>query len=152
MAYAEVDARREILDVLVRAADELGRALTAIGAAYEQLDDQQADRLEEELFHPLQRAYGRTKRTHAEFAARFGLTDHYFTTQSAGLPSSGVKGFLQDAVDAVQRAEVELVGLQESDIAIDVGDPELRAGVTEVRQQIDGVGRNAHEFLRSFGR
>ncbi len=49
-----------------------------LGSAYEQLDDQQADRLEEQLFRPVQRAYGRAKRTHAQFGdpdLRAGLTE-----------------------------------------------------------------------------
>jgi hypothetical protein len=150
--YAEVDARRRILAGVATAIEDLGRGLAAIGAAYEQLDEQQADRLEEQLFRPVQHAYGRAKRTHTEFATRYGLSDREFTSPSAGRPSSGVKGFVQDAVDAVERAEAELVAVQESDIAIEVGDPELRAGLAEVRQLIDAVSRNAHQFLRSFGR
>lgn len=152
MAYAEVDARRQILDRLGQASDELARALAAIGAAYDQLDEQQADRLEEQLFRPVQRAYGRAKRTHTEFAARYSLSGREFATPTAGPPSGGVKGFIQEGVAAVERAEAQLVGLQESDMAIEVGDPELRAGLTEVRQLIAGVPRNAHGLLRSFGR
>ena len=58
MSYTSVEARQQLLDAFGEAADNLAHALAALGAAYEQLDDQQADRLEEQLFRPVQRAYG----------------------------------------------------------------------------------------------
>jgi hypothetical protein len=152
MPYTEAEARQEILDALADAADALGQALAALGAAYEQLDEQQGDRLEEQLFHPVQRAYGRAKRTHAEFAGRYGLSGRDFLMPSPGLPSTGVKGFIQNAVDAVERAELELVALQESPTTIEVGDVELRAGLAEVRRLIDGLAPHARAFVSSFGR
>ena len=56
MAYTHVEARQRLLDALAEATDCLAQALESLGAAYEQLDDQQADRLEEQLFLPVQRA------------------------------------------------------------------------------------------------
>lgn len=152
MPYAEVDARQQLLDELAAAIDHLGEALASLGGAYELLDDQQADRLEEQLFHPVQRAYGRARRTHAEFARRYGFSEREFTMPLPGVPSTGVKGFVQDAVEAVERAEQELVALQDSSIAIEVGDVELRAGVSEVRRQLDGLAAQSRDFVRSFGR
>jgi hypothetical protein len=152
MAYTEAEARERLLDELADATDHLGEALTSLGAAYEQLDEQQADRLEEQLFRPVQRAYGRAKRTHAQFASRYRLGDREFTMRSPGVRSTGVLGFIEDAVRAVERADLELVALQESSIAIEVGDVNLRAGVAEVRQLIDGVSEAARSFERSFGR
>jgi hypothetical protein len=152
MPYTEVEARQQLLDALAESIDQLSEALAALGAAYEQLDDQQADRLEEQLFLPVQRAYGRAKRTHAEFARRYGLSDREFTMPGPGLPSTGVKGFIQNAVDAVERAELEMVALQDSSIAIEVGDVEFRAGVSEVRRLLDGLSQGARTFVSSFGR
>jgi hypothetical protein len=152
MPYTDVEARQQILDALADATDALGEALASLGAAYEQLDEQQADRLEEELFRPVQRAYGRAKRTHAEFASRHGLSSREFTMPSPGVPSTGVRGFIQNAVEAVERAEAELVELQDSPYAIEVGDVELRAGLAEVRRLIDGLLQHARDFVRSFGR
>jgi len=152
MSYTEVEARQQLLDALAEATDDLGRALAALGAAYEQLDEQQADRLEEELFRPVQRAYGRAKRTYAEFARRHGLSGRELEIPSPGLPSTGVKGFIQNALDAVDRAQLELVALQDSTVAIEVGDVELRAGLSEVRRLLDGLSQHARAFLRSFGR
>jgi hypothetical protein len=152
MPYAEVEARQQLLEELARATDYLGEALSSLGAAYEQLDEQQAERLEEELFRPVQRAYGRARRTYSEFARRYGLDGREFTMPSPGVPSTGVKGFVQEAVDAVERAEHELVALQDSSIAIEVGDVELRSGVSEVRRQLAGIPQHARDFVRSFGR
>jgi hypothetical protein len=152
MPYTDLEARQQLLDGLAQATDQLGVALAALGAAYELLDERQGDRLEEELFRPVQHAYGRAKRTHAEFAARHGLAGREFTTPSPGVPSTGVKGFIQDALDAVDRAEHELVALQESEIAIEVGDVELRAGLAEVRRLIDALSQRARAFVSTFGR
>jgi hypothetical protein len=152
MSYSEAEARQQLLDALGEATDQLARALAALGAAYEQLDDQQGERLEEQLFLPVQRAYGRARRTYLEFAHRYRLSEREFALPSPGVPSTGVRGFIEDALAAVEKAELELVALQESDIAIDVGDAELRAGLSDVRRLLDGLSQHAREFLRLFGR
>ena len=95
MAYTTLEGRRELLDTLAGAIDDIGLALASLGAAYEQLDEPTADRLEEQLFGPVQVAYGRARRTHAEFARRHGLTSRAFETPSPGLPSTGAKGFIE---------------------------------------------------------
>jgi hypothetical protein len=152
MAYTSLEARQQLLDALAEATDYLAQALASLGVAYEQLDSQQADRLEAELFRPVQLAYGRAKRTHAQFAERHGLPGHEFQTPSPRAPSTGVKGLIENAVDAIGRAETELVALQDSLMPIEVGDPELRAGLTEVRELIAGLSPRAREFVRTFGR
>src|SRR5262249_35747628 len=73
MAYTTADARQQLLDGLAEAIDEIASALASLGEAYEQLDEQKADKLEQELFRPVQMAYGRAKRSHADFASRHGL-------------------------------------------------------------------------------
>src|SRR3954471_19224065 len=100
MAYATREAREELLATVAAATEEIGVALSALGAAYEQLDDRTADRLEEDLFRPVQLAYGRARRTHAGFAERHALAGRSFELASAGLPSQGVRGFLDRALDA----------------------------------------------------
>jgi hypothetical protein len=152
MAYTDAEARQELLDALAEATDELGRALAALSAAYELLDERQGDELEEQLFRSVQHAYGRARRTHTEFAGRHGLPTRQFTTPTAAPPSTGVKGYIEDAVDAVASAESELVALQDSLMPIEVGDPELRAGLAEVRELIDGLPGRARGFVRTFGR
>jgi hypothetical protein len=152
MPSPDAQARQHLLDALAQAADDLGQALAALGGAYELLDERQGDRLEGDLFRPLQRAYGRAKRTHDEFAARYALSGRELVSASPGVPSTGVRGFVDGAVEAVERAEHELVELQESPMAIEVGDVELRAGVSETRRLIDGLDRRAQAFLSTFGR
>lgn len=152
MSYRDAEARAQLLDALGQATDELGQALASLGAAYDQLDEQHADQLEEELFRPVQRAYGRARRTHAEFASRHGLTGREFELPAPGPPSTGVKGFIENAVAAVARAELELVALQDSSMAIEIGDVELRSGLSEVRRSLDGLSEHARSFIRTFGR
>ena len=65
MSYTSAEARQELLDGFAVAIERIGLALAALGAAYEQLDEYNADRLEAQLFGPVQLAYGRAKSTHA---------------------------------------------------------------------------------------
>jgi hypothetical protein len=152
MAYDAAEARQELLDTIAEAIDEIGVALAALGAAYEQLDDNTADRLEEELFRPVQLAYGRAKRTHAGFAKRFGLPDRTFEAAIPGSPSHGVKGFVEEAVDAVGRADHGLSELQDSMRPVDVGDAELRAGLSDVREHLGGLRSRSRQLISIFGR
>src|SRR5215211_558337 len=89
MAYTAVEGRQQLLGALADAIDEIGLALASPSAAYERLDIATADTLEQELFGPAQRPYGRAKRTHVEFAERHGMAGRVFEPQSAGLPSTG---------------------------------------------------------------
>jgi len=152
MAYVTREAREELLDIIAEATDEIGVALAALGAAYEQLDERTGDRLEEELFRPVQVAYGRAKRTHSGFADRHGLATRTFEPANAGVPSQGVAGFLERAVDAVATADEMLIELQDSMRPVEVGDAELRAGLAEVRALIEQLPDRARLFMRSFGR
>jgi multidrug resistance efflux pump len=152
MSYTNVEARQQMLDALAAATEQLARAVASLSAAYEQLDEQQADVLEARLFRPLQQAYGRAQRTHAGFADRHGIERRQFTIPVAEAPSTGVRGYLDHAVEAVGAAEQELVALQDSLMPIEVGDAELRAGMTEVRQLIAPLPMRARELLRVLGR
>ena len=152
MAYRTADARQQLLDGLAEAIDEIAFALASLGDAYEQLDEQKADKLEQELFRPVQMAYGRAKRTHAEFAHRHGLSARPFEPAAPGAPSQGIKGFLSSAVQAVGKADHALVTLQDSMLPIEVGDPELRAGLQDVRRLIAAVPEQARQLLRTLGR
>jgi hypothetical protein len=152
MAQTTVEARRQLLDGLAGATEEIGFALESLGAAYEQLDQARAGELEELLFRPVQLAYGRARRVHAEFAGRHGLPRHEFEPRSAGLPSIGAKGFIDNAVVAVGKADVALATLQDSLLPVEVGDSELRAGLAELRELVGGVARRAREIVRKIGR
>jgi len=152
MAYDSGQARVELLDEVGDATDDLAEALAALGEAFEALDDYNAERLEEQLFRPVQMAYGRARRTHSEFAGRHGLPNRSFAPAPPGHPSQGVKGFIDAAVSAVGRAEARISQLQDSMRPVEVGDAELRAGMSEVRRQLADVSGHARQFLRRFGR
>jgi hypothetical protein len=152
MAYTTAEARGELLDSVARATEEIGLALASLGEAYEQLDEQNAERLERELFRPVQVAYGRAQRTYTEFAARHGLASQTFEPASGGAPSKGVKGFLDSAVDAVGRADGTLAALQDSMLPVEVGDPELRGGLEEVRKLLGDLPGRARQLVRTLGR
>ena len=152
MSYVAKEARQEMLDTLAEAIDEIADSLAALGAAYEQLDEHNADRLEAELFGPVQRAYGRAKSTHAQFAARHGLPSCAFATPEPGIPSIGAKGFIDDAVDAAAEADSALGELQDSSLPTEVGDVELRAGLAEVRELLGGMRQRARTLARTLGR
>ena len=138
VTYVASEARQELLDTIAEAIDELADSLAALGAAYEQLGTLPADRLEEELFRPVQAAYGRAKRTHAGFAQRHGLPERTFTPATPGLPSTGIRGFVDGAVEAAGEADAVLA--------------ELRAGLAEVRELLGDVRSRAREFTRTLGR
>lgn len=152
MAFTSAEARQELLDGFADAVDGIGLALAALGAAYEQLDEHNADRLEAELFGPVQRAYGRAKSTYAQFAGRHGMAGRSFEAPSAGIPSTGAKGFIDNAVAAVAEADRALSALQDSSLPTEVGDVELRAALTAVREQLGGVRQRARELERTLGR
>jgi hypothetical protein len=152
VSYIAGEARQELLDTLAESIDEIADALAALGAAYEQLGTAPADRLEEELFRPVQTAYGRAKRTHAGFAQRHGLPERSFAPSNPGLPSTGIRGFVDSAVDSVAEADAVLSELQDSMMPVEVGDAELRAGLSEVRELLGHVRGRAREFTRTLGR
>lgn len=153
MTYVSADARQQLLDTIAEAIDELGVALAALGDAYEQLDEHNADKLEEDLFRPVQVALGRAKRTHAEFAARHGLESRAFASHwQPGAASRGVKGFLEAAVEAVGVADGVLARLQDSLMPVEVGDAELRAGLAEVRRLLGDLSARARRFVSLLGR
>jgi hypothetical protein len=152
MVQTTAEARQQLLDSLATATSALGVALSALGAAYEQLDEYHADKLEEDLFRPVQLAFGRAKRTHGEFAGRYGFETRDFQPPNAGLPSTGAKGFIENAVAAISRADAELMELQDSLLPVDVGDPAMRSALAELRQIVGGSAQRAREIVRTIGR
>jgi hypothetical protein len=152
MAYVTREAQEQLLGTVAEATDQIGEALAALGAAYEQLDEQSGDRLEAELFRPVQVAYGRARRTHSGFAERHGLPGRSFEPATAGLPSQGVRGFVEHAVEALEEADAIVAELQDSMRPVEVGDAELRAGLAEVRELISSPPERARRFLSLLGR
>jgi hypothetical protein len=152
MAYTDAQSRQRILDAVAAAADEIGVALANLGEAYEQLDDFAAERLEDELFRPLQAAYGQAKRLHAEFAARHGLPSHTFEAVVAHVREHDARGIMERAAAAVAHADGTLAALQDSMLPVEAGDPQLRAGLEQIRVLLADTGRRTREIIRTLGR
>jgi hypothetical protein len=152
VTYASADAREQLLETIAEATDRLGAALAALTELYERLDESSADTVEEALFRPVQIAYGRAQRAHAGFAERHQLATRAFTAATPPAPSHGVKGFVDDAVNAISQADTLLANLQDSMLPVEVGDRELRSDLEAIRTLIGGLGTRARELERRLGR
>src|ERR1700733_9838265 len=152
MAYNAGEARTQLRGDVAEATDQLALALASLGEAYEELDEQTADALEEQLFRPTQSAYGRLRRTHAEFAARHRLPGRDFAPSSGGMHSGDPRVYVDRAVDAIERADQTLAELQDSMLPVEVGDRELRAGLSETRESIADLPARATRLMRTQGR
>jgi hypothetical protein len=152
VTQSTLDARREVLDALAGAAERLNAALGRLGAAYELLDERAADQLEDALFGPVQHAYGRLRRTHTEFAARYGLPAREFAPTPQAAPGHGMQGLVEDAVIQTSEADGQLGALQDTMLPVEVGDRELRDGIAETRTLIARVPDQARRLLRTVGR
>jgi hypothetical protein len=151
MAYTNAEGRQQLLDELEAAAGALAIAVAALGEAYEALDDQNADRLEEVLFRPATHASGRAKRTYSEFAQRHGFPPVTFDTGAAG-HASGARGHIDHAVEAFENADGLLAELQDSMLPVEVGDAEVRAGIAETRTLLGPLPNAARQLERMLGR
>ena len=127
-------------------------AVACLGEAFELLDVGSADRLETELFTPAQRAYGRGKRTHNQFAERHGLAWAEVELPAPGRTSQGAKAFIERAVAAAAEADGWLAQLQDSGLPVESGDPELRSGLSEVRASLAELPLAGRQFLSTLGR
>ena len=120
-------------------------------AAHEILDDATAERLEGELFRPLQKSFGRLMRVRSQFARRSGIRAR--EAGSARAPSTQeARALIEQATAAVAAADHELTELQDSMLPVEAGDPELRAGIAEVRELTAVLPAPARELVRGIGR
>jgi len=151
MAYTNAEGRQQLLDELGGAVDAIAIAIAALGEAYELLDEQTADKLEELLFRPAQAASGRAKRTYGDFATKHGFPPRSFAP--GGAPHAHrPKDHIDNAVAALERAGAELGELQDSMLPVEVGDAEVRAGISETRALLGPLPHAAHELERRLGR
>jgi len=152
MSYSSSDGRTQILSELERATEGIGSALTELGDAYEWLDEAMADRMEAELFRPVQAAYGRAQRTHSAFSQRHGRAPIVFASGGHHGHPGDARGAIERAAAALTQADELLGTLQDSMLPVEVGDPELRAGLTAVRETISPLPGQARQLLRMLGR
>jgi len=152
MAYTTAEARIQLLDDLAHAIDEIGVALGALGEAYELLDEQNGDRMEEQLFRPVQVTYGRAKRTYSGFAERHGLATREFAPSAAGRAGQSAREAMDAAIEAIEEADHLLVEIQDSMMPVEVGDAPLRAGLAEIRELVGPLPDRGSALLRTLGR
>jgi hypothetical protein len=152
MPYSTADARQHLLDDLASSVDELGVALAALGDAYERLDEQTADRMEADLFRPVQVTFARAQRVHGGFAERHGLPTRTFAPSAAGRAGQHGRSFLEAALEAVEEADQLLVEIQDSMMPVEVGDAELRAGLADLRERLTPLPERGAALLRTLGR
>lgn len=126
--------------------------MACLGEAYEALDVTTAERLEDDLYRPLQRALGRAKRTHAAFAQRSGNEAREPGAPMPGRSAQGARGYVQRTAGAAAEADHRLAELQDSMLPIESGDAELRAGLGEVRELVAPIPAAVDRFLRTLGR
>jgi len=152
VAYDSAEARQELLQTIADAASHLGMSVGWLTLAYDHLDEATADELEEKLFGPVQKAYGRARRTHDGFAERFALSADPI---QAGEPHAGNKQpreLITHATDEASHANSLLSELQDSMRPVEVGDAELRTGLADVRSLLGEVQSNARSLLGHLGR
>ena len=152
MSYTTSEGREQVLGDLAVAIDQIAQALATLGEAYEQLDERAGDVLEEKLIRPVQAAYARARRTHADFAARSGLRGRTFEPASPGPAGQAVASLIERSVDAVHDADQSIAELQDSLLPVEVGDPELRAGLSSVRETLSDVALRARDLTCTVGR
>jgi hypothetical protein len=146
MSYTTQEGRERILRDVDAAATQIELALSYLSDAYELVDEGIADRLEEQLFSPVQAAYGRARRTLNAFVRRYQLG-------GAGAQAPhGARELIEGAADAIEQADHWIADLQDSMLPVEVGDAELRAGLSETRELIGPLPARAHELVRVLGR
>jgi hypothetical protein len=152
MSYTNQEGRERILRDLSEAAGQIELALSYLTDAYELVDEGIADRLEEQLFSPVQAGFGRARRTLNEFLRRYQLEGSSEPTVASGARPHGPRDLIEAAIDAIEQADHWIGELQDSMLPIEVGDPELRAGLSETRELISPLPARARQLLRVLGR
>ena len=152
MAYTSESARAQLLDQLAEAVDQLSIALGSLGEAYEEVDERAGEQLESQLFRPVQGAYGRARRTHAEFAQRHSFPARTFPPGAEVAYSPDPRVHLERAIAAVEQADQVVAEMQDSMLPVEVGDRELRDGLTETREMVAAVPDSGRQLLRTLGR
>ena len=151
MSYTNESGRRQIVEDAIVAADDLADALAALGEVYDLLEEHFADQMEESLFKPTQAAVGQLKRTLTEFTGRYGLPAPDLPAAAVPAPSDP-HATLERVADLVQAADDTLAELQDTLLPVEVGDAELRAGLSRTRTLIGRVPASAEGLIRMLGR
>jgi hypothetical protein len=152
MSYTTQEGRERILSDLSDAAAQIELALSYLTDAYEMVDEGLADRLETQLFAPVQAAFARARRTRSEFMRRYGLDQSGHDAAHAAPRPHQARGLIEGAAEAIEQADHWIAELQDSMLPVEVGDPELRAGLSETREVMGPMPAHARELVRTLGR
>ncbi len=152
MAFTTLEGRNQILGDLGAATERIALAAACLAEAYEQLDVTTADRLEEELYRPAQKAFGRAKRTLTQFAERVDLSAPSPDAAEPAVKRLSVKEIIERAAASASIGDHQIAELQDTMLPIEVGDAELRAGLAEIRDLLAVLAERTPQFLRTLGR
>jgi hypothetical protein len=152
VSYSSEDARRQLVEDLGSAAAQLELALASLGEAYQEVDEATGERLETQLFRPVRSAYATARRTATGFAERHRLPAPEFDPAAAPAYSGDPRVHLQRALDATEGADRAIAEMQDSMLPVEVGDRELRDGLTRTRELISAVPGEGRQLLRMIGR
>ena len=130
VSYIAGEARQEMLDTLGDAIDEIAAALCGsrrgVRSSSARFPPTGSRRSCSARSRP--RTGVRSRPTPASPSGR-GCPAGRSLPRLQGLPSTGIRGFVDSAVESVAEADAELAELQDSMMPVEVGDPELRAGL-----------------------
>jgi hypothetical protein len=152
MSYTTQEGRDRIVTDLSEATGQIELALSYLTDAYELVDEGIADRLESELFAPVQAAFARARRTRSEFSRRYGLDQGGHEAAHAAPRPHHARGLIEGAAEAIEQADHWIAELQDSMLPVEVGDTELRAGLSETREVMAPMPAHARELVRTLGR
>jgi hypothetical protein len=152
MSYTTAEGRERILRDLAQATIQIELALGYLSEAYELVDEGVGNRLEQQLFSPVQAALARGKRTHAEFMRRAGVSVEVSNPASGGNRPHSAHALISAAGETVEQADQWIAELQDSMLPVEVGDPELRSGLSETRSLLAPLPARAHDLVRTLGR
>ena len=131
MAYTTAEGREQVLSDLAVAIEQIADALARDWARpMNSSTSSTPTRSRSSCSARSSSAYGRAKRTYAEFASRSQLRARTFAAHSPGLQSQSVQELIERAADAAYDADQSIAELQDSMLPVEVGDPELRAGLS----------------------
>ena len=89
MSYTTAEGRQQVLDTVAQATEQLGMALSSLTEAYELLDENMAERLNESCSAPSRApTVGPSART-PSLAERHGLPGRTFGAPPTGAPGRG---------------------------------------------------------------
>ena len=71
---------------------------------------------------------------------------------AAGRPGQDARSLLDTAFEAIGEADHLLVEIQDSMMPVEVGDAELRAGLSGLRELVDPLADRGAGLLRTLGR